>query len=203
MVEIYNGREIEKYDISNRKINTNIDYINFVGIAHVNRWHGYGKFIEAIENYNGNRNITFTIISNKTEELERLKKIVTERGLQSKIHFKDYDRINNIMEECNLYDIAIGGISYYERGAIYDTSIKNKEYCAMGIPFVNCCKDLSFPSDFKYMYTLKDKKIDMHQILNWYDKLEKKQILEDMHAYAKENLTFDKSIQKIIDFIGE
>lgn len=203
MIDVYNGIEIERYDISKRKIREERESINFVGIAHVNKWHGYDKFIKAIEEYEGKEKLTFTIISNKTSELNNLKEYVQNKNLGYMIFFKEYDNVDSIVNECNLYDIAVGGISYYERGAIYDTSIKNKEYCALGIPFINSCIDLSFPTDFKYMYTIKDRMIDINNILRWYESLEKKQLIKEMHQFAKENLTFDKSIQKVIDFVEE
>ena len=200
MVEIFNGVNIENFDINKRiQRKFNNKKIKLIGIAHLNYWHGYDRIIKTIEDDDDNI-LDFTILSNDTDEKNKLEKYVKQKNLNNKVHFLEQHNIN-IMEKINQYDIAVGGIGYHRRGAKFDTSIKNKEYCAMGIPFIISCTDKAFPEDFKYIYKIdaNDNKIDLKKMIAWYKKIanEKNYIIQ-MYNYAKDNLSFDKSIEKIL-----
>ena len=197
--EISNGVDIDSYNISKRRKRKIDEKFNLVAIAHVNNWHGYDRVINSIDN----KNITFTIYSKNTEEIEKLKLLVNKKGLNNQVIFKKLSDDVDIIEEINQYDVAVGGIGYYRRKALYDTSIKNKEYCAMAIPFIYTCKDKMFTENFKYSYKVisEDKNIDLNDIYNWYKEINSDDYITYMYTYAKNNLSYDISIEKILKYM--
>lgn len=206
MVEIFNGINIEGYEIKKQisKTQNENNSLNLIGIAHLNYWHGYDRIIKTIQKEK-NIKLDFTIISNDTDEKRKLMEYVKENKLNNKVHFL-CDNQEEAKKKINEANIAIGGIGYHRRGAQYDTSIKNKEYCAMGIPFIVACEDKAFPKDFKYMYKVEanDNVIDFEKILNWYNNIiTKENVSQEMHNFAEKNLSFDNSIKKIISIIDK
>lgn len=202
MIEIFNGVDVDKY--SNKvdmNRNINIRQINFIGIAHVNYWHGYDRFIKSMKEYSGNKIIKFTIISNETEEIKKLKNLVKKLDLENAVEFINHMEIENIIEQLNLYNIGVGGISYHRRGAVLDTSIKNKEYCLFGLPFIIECEDKAFKKDFNYLYKVEENEslINISDIIDWYFNVYNENTVKDMQKYAADNLTFDVQIKKIIN----
>lgn len=203
IMPIYNGIDIEKFEIKKRKKRKLDKCLNLVGIAHVNYWHGYDRVINSMQNTK--INVKFTIYSNETPELKKLKKIVKEKKLDDIVSFKEINENTDIVYEINKYDVAIGGIGYFRRNSIYDTSIKNKEYCALGIPFIYCCNDVSFDKNFKYMYKVPANNdiIDLKKIYYWYKDIYNSDFENEMYNYAKNNLSFKDSIKKIIEYVDK
>ena len=119
--------------------------------------------------------------------------------MEDKVVFKDKCSFEQLDEIIDQYNIAVGGLGYHRRGAKYDTSIKNKEYCAWGIPFICACKDLSFDSNFKYLYKVSanEEIIDIEKIVNWYMYIYNCDYREEMYQYAKEHLNFEKEYYRL------
>lgn len=197
---ISNCIDIQKFQLHDRKPAIG-DTIHFVGIAHLMNWHGYDRFIKSIKEYKGDIKITFTIISQDTEENIKIKKLVKEYKLENQVIFKDRCTFDELDELIDDYHIAIGGLAYHRRGAKYDTSIKNKEYCAWGIPFVCACIDKSFPDDFKYLYKVPadESIIDISSIIEWYKNVYNCDYRTEMYDYAKEHLNFAKEYKNLFE----
>ena len=95
----------------------------------------------------------------------------------------------------------MGSLGYHRRSGKYDTSIKNKEYCAMGLPCVCSSKDLSFPNNYKYIYMVSndDKNFDIDEIISWYKKIYKYDYKNEMRMYAKDKLNFETNYKKVFN----
>lgn len=205
MLRITNGVDYDRYNKYTREKNKNNNSIEMVSVAHLNHWHGYDRLIYGIKNYKGNYDVKFTLIGDYTDTTLQLMELVKELNLENKIKFIEYKNLSESMKQFDYFDIAIGSLAYHRRGADYDTSIKNKEYCAAGIPFITSCYDLSFPKEFKYLYKIDstDEPVKINDIIKWYKKIEKNDYIIEMKKYAKNNLTFDEEIKKIIKKCGE
>ena len=200
MIEFNNAISKSFININYTYPNSSEEEFKIVAIAHVNNWHGYDRAIQSIAEYNGKNNISLCIISNETKELKRLEGLVAKFDIQDKITFKKYSEINDLKIEANNYHIALGGLAYWKRNGKYDTSIKNKEYCALGIPFVIANEDRSFDSKFKYKYRISpdNSNFDIDRIIDWYREFEKTDYKKEMISYSTKNLLFINQINKII-----
>jgi translation elongation factor EF-G len=199
MIEFCNA--IDKVIINNNyKYNKNSKKFKMLGIAHLNLWHGYDRVISGIYNYNGDKNLQFDIVSSETTKIKRLKKLIKRLKIDGKVNFlgeKNIEEIKNLVDE---YDIGIGGLNYWDRNGKYDTSIKNKEYCAFGLPFIISLEDKSFPQNFEYFLKVSadNKPLNLEKIISWYESFKDKDYKKDMINYAKNRLTYDKKISKIL-----
>ena len=154
-----------------------------------------------MKEYSGDKKITFTIISQDTEENVKVKKLVQEYHMEDQVIFKDRCTFDELDQLIDNYHIAIGGLGYHRRGAKYDTSIKNKEYCAWGIPFVCACMDRSFPDDFKYLCKVPSDEsiINIGEIIEWYQSIYEYDYRKEMYEYAKEHLNFAKEYRDLFE----
>ncbi|SDM31307.1 glycosyltransferase [Paenibacillus jilunlii] len=173
---------------------------NVMALAHVNYWHGYDRALRSLAAYKGEKEIYLYIISNETKELNNLRKLSSDLNIEKNVIFKKYRDVEDIQSEVRNYHVALGGLGYYRRNAKYDTSIKNKEYCAFGLPFVIANPDKSFPKDFKYQYkVLEDENIfDFNNVINWFKEISAEDYKKEMIKYACENLIYDLQMVKLL-----
>lgn len=212
IVILQNDKKLSKleYAISNG-INTSIynkpgekpvitNTLNFLGIAHLQSWHGYDRMIRSIAEYKGNYNIRFTIISKNNREVENLKSLSKKLGVEKSVIFYGQMELEKIQQLAIEQHIGVGSLGYHRRGAKYDTSIKNKEYCALGLPFICSCEDRSFPDfDYTYKVSANEGVFILDQIIHWYLELYQHDYQSEMFYYSKKHLSFKHQYANLFD----
>jgi|GEM_PF-6782370 len=198
MVVISNAMDYERFaDINEEKPSFDKEF-RVIILAHILDWHGYDRFVESLKKYDGDIKIVVDIYSDFNEDTKKLKKLAESYNLTD-VHFKGQVQLDDILSDIQKYHVAIGSLGYHRRNGKYDTSIKNKEYCAMGLPFVCSAVDIAFPEGFKYIYYVpaNDESFDINGIINWYREINKKDYKTDMRKYASEELTYEKQYKSV------
>jgi len=95
--------------------------------------------------------------------------------------------LDKVVDEC---DIAFGSLANHRKGLYADSALKNREYCARGIPFVIAYEDWYFPETFPFVYRIPkdDTPVDVSQVIKWYENLIKEHpnYSMEMRKYAEE-----------------
>ena len=178
------------------------DTIKFIIIANISEYHHYERILHAMKRYSGNYDIELAIISPKSNEYSKLKTLVSSLNLESKVTFYDSLPLNEIQNIAKNYHIGVAQLSTSEKGSNLVNTLKSKDYCAMGLPFISTCYDTSFEKNFPYAYITEnmDDDINLYKIIDWYLNIRKNSnYRNDMYKYAKNNLQYDKFAQQIID----
>jgi len=181
------------------------DVFRLLGVANLSDWHGYDRIIKGISSF-VNKKKTFKILFNIVgdgAELPKLKKMATELNVQENIifHGKKYDKeLDDIYKES---DVAVTSIAFFRLHFAGRTSLKTREACVKGIPFISVKGDPVFDENFEYMYTVEDKDVpvDVESIYNWFKNLDHKRYVTEMNQFAKENLGWDKTFKNVISYI--
>ncbi|UQZ33122.1 hypothetical protein C2I18_05850 [Paenibacillus sp. PK3_47] len=201
MIPFNNGIDEKMLTAKNENQTELSNTINVLALAHVNYWHGYDRALKSIALYKGKLNIILDIISDETQEILNLKKMSLELGIEKNVNFIKYNDVDNLDAMLSNYHVALGGIGYFRRNAKYDTSIKNKEYCAKGLPFIITNTDLSFPQSFKYQFQIsKDETIfDWDMIISWYKSFKDEDYKNEMIRFAEDNLLYVKQMKNVLE----
>lgn len=151
-----------------------------IGVATLAKWHGYDKIIIAIDKFYRQHNshaskycdIVFKIVGDGPE-LRHLSEILNTLDLHHSV--KLLGRMS-FVEYSHLYEeshIALGTLAGYRKGLKYSSSLKDREYCSVGIPYVSSQIDPDVPPDFKYVYCVPNRSspINLDNIMNWYNEL--------------------------------
>lgn len=179
-----------------KQICTNKNKYSFLFIGNLQPWHGLEKVIKELKLFNGVQEIEIRIFSSETECYSNLK---SKYYFIPNVQFCGPNSVSNIEKTVSGKTIGIGGLEYNIRGAVYDTSLKNKDYASIGIPFVYSLEDLSFVG-FKYTYRVNDKDFDgklISRIIAWYDSVNNDGMYQYIKQYAREKLTYDEQISSV------
>lgn len=183
--------------------------IKLIGVSDLNYWQGYDRLIEGLSKYykeffNEKKYFISIDIVGDGPDLFNLKQLSKTNNVDKYIKFYgilESMELDKVFEEAN---IAVGGLKPYTINIKKACPLKNREYCARGIPFIVACKDLAFNSSFKYMLKVSNSKepIDMLQIIKFYERLRNMDNISfEMRKFAEENLRWDKSFQILFDEI--
>jgi len=206
-IQVTNG--IDCSSISIKKPRKCDDDIHFISVANVSFWHGYDRIIRGMyEYYQGNpsRTVYYHCVG-EGEALSVLKQLTNDLGLTRYIVFhgaKTGEELDKIFDES---DVAIGSLGNHRKGLNSDSALKNREYCARGIPFVIASSDQDFPESFPYILKIPsdDSLVDINKIIEWYEELTQSHpnYSTEMRKYTEEHLSWDAKMRPVIEKIKE
>lgn len=205
-VLINNGIRLEDIKIKNQNKNSTI---NLLSLANIAFWHGYDRIIKGLDEYykkNPKKEVYYHCVGEGVE-LENLKNLVNDLKLEKYVIFhgtKVGEELDKIVDDS---DVAFGSLGNHRKGLYGDSALKNREYCARGIPFVIASNDQDFPESFPYVFRIPqdDNPVEIDKVINWYEDLSKKHpdYSLEMRKYAEENLSWDAKMRPVIEKIKE
>lgn len=194
---IDNCVDMKEVEFFNHSYSLNKKKINLIAVAFLNYWHGYDRIIEGMKNYYSNGDvdidIKFTIVGGGGD-YNKLVKLVSDYKLEEKVEFtgfKNGDELDRIFEKS---DIALGSLAIHRKDISSVSSIKLREYCARGIPFIYAGKDPGFTGKEEFLMKINsnDEYIDMNSIIRFYKNLETKiDISNEMRMYCEEHFKWE------------
>ncbi|HEP1839290.1 TPA: hypothetical protein VCA25_000701 [Streptococcus suis] len=194
-IPIHNSVEVIEQNVISKK-NIGEDFA-FIFIGNVQAWHGLDKFLDCFVSSNSNNSVL--VFSSNTLVYVKLKE---KYKYFSNIIFAGKVEISELSHLLQRYSnvIGIGGLNYESRGAELDTSLKNKDYAALGIPFIYKLEDESF---INYRYGLQLKDVDfshdlIDKITTWYRLIHHEKMSADIVEFAKNHLSYEEQIDRII-----
>ena len=99
----------------------------------------------------------------------------------------------------NETDIGVGSLGRHRSGLHTMRALKNREYCAKGIPMIFSEDDPDLRDvPFVYHITPDEKLIDIEKLIVWYENINLEP--KDIRKYAKE-FSWDIQMKKVIDEI--
>jgi glycosyltransferase involved in cell wall biosynthesis len=208
-VYISNGVDVESIKLKNKNESNDI---NLISVANISNWHGFDRVIKGLYEYyyGDNKLVTrevFYYCVGEGDDLENLKKLVSELNLEKYVIFpgaKSGKELNNIFDKS---DIAIGSLANHRKGLFYDAALKNREYCARGIPFILASPDPDFPEMFPYVFRVSSDEgaVNIKEIISWYERLiqENPDYSIEMRKYAEEHLSWEAKLMTVLERINK
>lgn len=187
--EIENTLNIDDFKIKEYKRVEN-KFI-FINVAFENITHGLDRLIKGISNYYK------TIYKRTSIDIELLligeysnstKKLVEDLSLSEKVKFLGKMKRNEIDTYIDEAHFAVGSMGNHRANSYYGSALKTKEYIARGIPFVYGWEErilIDFP--FAYKVPLNEEPIDINKILEFYRKIEDKELAVKMRKFLEKN----------------
>jgi len=205
-ITISNGIATRKVPVSNSQPQEK--EIRLITVANWSYWHGLDRLIEGLKNYYTSIKpavlVTLKIIGDG-KAISQYKALVRQYNLQKIVHFlppQINEQLDNHFEQA---DMGIGTLGIHRKDIAIDSSLKHREYCARGIPFLMASKDLDFPDQL--FFVLKspptNQPIEMNKLVTFWENFvrDNKARSAEIRAYAEGQLEWMKKMEKIVNFV--
>ncbi len=139
---------------------------------------------------------TLTIIGPSQQEDIRM---VTNLGMESQVFFKDFMSKNELDVELNKYHLGVSTLALHRKGIRSTSTIKSREYCARGIPFIYGhhdpdLSDSALNGRYFMEFSADESMMDLTAVYAFVSQLyENKLDMEELRNFAKERL--DQSVK--------
>ena len=190
-----------------RKKNT--DVINLIGVAFMQKHHGYERVIKGLHEYyqKPQRDRVVLHLVGDGPEKKRYQKLVKRYHLEDNIIFYPTTMGEKLDEIYEKADVAISALGVYKDGINRENSLKTKEYMAKGFPMVTGCPVDRIPNDYPYICEFSNNAtpIDVLRIVQFYENLlqqhSRQEMQEEIRGFVKQIADMPIVMKPIVDYI--
>ena len=205
-IPISNGINLNEVKVS--KAQPKGKSIRLIALANWSSWHGLDRLIEGLKNYYSTStkkvSISLTVIGNG-KAIPEYQNLVNKYDLHKVVHFLPPMSNEQLDHHFDNADIGIGTLGIHRKNIPIDSSLKHREYCARGIPFLLAGNDLDSPVHLPFIFKCEptNDPIDLKNLIVFWEDFQKngKPKKMDIRKYAEGQLDWKKRMKKVINFI--
>lgn len=196
-----NGIHVNAVKLSENKKDARL--VNCLISANFRTWHGLDRLISGLDKTHNKPPIIFHLVG-ESYVLNTLIEEINRKNLSA--HFRTYGHLNHLVIDkiADFCDIGIGSLGLHRMSLKQASVLKNREYCARGLPFAYSFEDCDFPNNLEFILQLppNDTPIDIIKLYSFaYKFKDDTHIKLKMREYATDNLDWNVKMKKLSNFI--
>lgn len=207
-----NGVDIKKISLVKGEYQDN--KLTMIGVAYMQRHHGYERLIEGMYRYyqdKGKKYEVKLLLVGEGPEKIKYYNMVQKYRLQSHVEFYSNTFGKQLDELYDASNIALASFGMYKLG-IYDSlvALKTREYLAKGMPIITGCKIDILDDDFKYVKNFPNngQAIEIEEIIKFYEKIKredsnKETVAKNIRDFAVQHVDMKSVMKPIIEYIED
>lgn len=205
-IVIDNGVDTSKFPVIRKKNTRNSEELVLLGVANVSYWHGFDRIIKGLEEYymrhSSEKKVIFNIVGSGSE-IAKLKEMVIQNNLKNYVFFMGPKYGSDLLEQYEKTDLAVSSLGLHRIGLLSGSTIKTKEYCSLGIPFLYSYCEKEIKEDFKYAKRLppNDTPISIESIIDFFSSINNDEYPETMHSFAEDHYDWEIQMKKVVEII--
>lgn len=190
-ISMTNGIDVDQFEESAPE---DISHTHILAIGKWRYWHGLDRILSGWDEH---AEATLHIVGDG-EYLPKLKSFCSDRNFKNIFFYGPLTGgpLDQLAKQCHL---AIGTLGLHRKGVVVNSSLKHREYCSRGIPFIYSSPDPDFKNrTFAMEVTADDVIIPISQLLE-FDRICRDQNLRPlMRPYAEKNLSWRQKMSQIL-----
>ena len=205
-----NGINVEKIELVKGQYQDN--KITLIGVAYMQRQHGYERVIEGLHRYYQSRDNKYAVellLIGDGPEKPKYQKLVQKYNLQEYVKFYPNMHGKQLNEMYDSSDIALAVFGMYKVGFYGKVAaLKIRECLAKGMPFITGCETDVPGADYKYVRNFPNnaQAVDITEVVRFYEKIrkdnvDKKSVADTIRKFAVSHVSMESVTKPIIDFI--
>ena len=168
--QVPNGYDFSQQPL--RQIRKPDGSVHLFSMAIFHEWHGYDRLLSGLVEYRKQektKEVLLHFVGNGPA-LESYRKFASEQGLQEYCVFHGNQKNDGIYEIASMCDIAVDSLGCHRKNILLSSSLKSREYAALGFPIVTSTAiDIFQPDDPDVLYVPNDDTpIDISEIIRFY-----------------------------------
>ncbi len=199
-VKIENGVDVEK--IKPWRHSPKDSDIHIIAVSSMHSWHGYDRAIKGMAGYYSRpvkTKVFLHLVGDGVmrREWEKLsQKLIVDKYVIFHGPLVN-EELDLLFDKC---DIALGCLGIYRKKLTQPSTLKNKEYCARGIPFAFACEEKYLHPGLEFVKILpdNDELINMDELIEFCNSMKAlNNISHAMRDYANKHFLWDTQIERI------
>ena len=174
-----------------------------IAVGKWRNWHGLDRMIKGLDVHKYDSDIVLDIVGDGPE-LKRLKLLVKEKHLEGRVIFHGVcvgEKLNELFDQA---DIGVGTLGLFRKGVKVDSSLKNREYVARGLPIILSGKDSDIKSDLNFVCKVPNDEsyIDIRKIESFLNGLDIDETIKRARSFAENQLSWNTKMNTLVKELG-
>ena len=197
------GNGIDPNSVPPLKFDLPKDAIHLICAANFSAWHGIDRLLRGMALYSGKERFILHLAGNGVV-LDELIALTKTLHLEHSVIFHgplDHAQLHRLACRCH---VGVGTLGVHRKGLTETTSLKHREYCLQGLPFILSSKDVDIPENSPFIRTFPqdDSPIAMEAVADLARSVEQEpQMRSAMHAFARQHLSWDAKSADLARFL--
>ncbi|MGI6283113.1 glycosyltransferase [Caproicibacterium lactatifermentans] len=186
------------------------DEIVLIGVAGTLWWQAYDRILEGMYRYkkaepHRKPHIRFIMVGGDPKEMPDFRAQIRKYGLQEDVEcpgFKTGKELENLYARA---DLGVSKLGCYRRGLQACSSLKAREYCAQGLPFIYTCEDSleKENSAFALQVPNDPSPVDMNMVVKFVlNCRQHPEITAQERQFAMDHFDWKMIMEKVLRFAG-
>lgn len=202
-ISLTNGINADNHSLSRKTHKPEI--VRLLGIGKWQKWHGIDRLLRGLAEYyqaSPSKLVNIKLVGVGSEN-QGLLKLTKELGIMDHVEFVGNLEGTALDDICNVSDLGIGTLAIFRKGIALDSSLKHREYCARGLPFVHAGVDQDFDENFPFHKSISEDEsaVDIMDLLGFYTYIQENHpdYKTQMRNYAIKQLTWQRRMDHVIN----
>ncbi len=186
---------------ANLKVRSNkeVKEYRMIAVGKWRDWHGLDRLIKGMSVYRDRLELRLDIVGDGLE-LENLKQLVNKHDLQDFVFFHGIcvgEKLDRLFDQV---DIGVGTLGLFRKGVKVDSSLKNREYVARGLPVILSSEDADIKSDLAFVCKVPedDSPIDVRLIEDFLKHLDVSDTIKETRTFAENHLSWSSKMNFLL-----
>ncbi len=204
-----NGVNVENIEIVKGEYVEN--KVTLIGVAYMQRHHGYERIIKGMKEYYASKENRYTVellLIGDGPEKEKYMQLVDQYQLQNFVKFYPFMSGRQLDEMYDKSDIALASFGMYKIGINKLGALKTRECLAKGMPLITGCEIDVLNKDYKYAKNFSNDRqnVDITEVVAFYEKIKeengnKATVANAIREFAVQHVSMQSVMKPIIDYI--
>ncbi|MBD5393060.1 MAG: glycosyltransferase family 4 protein [Lachnospiraceae bacterium] len=205
-----NGINVDSIEVVKGEYKEN--RITLIGVAYMQRHHGYERIIEGMRKYYqsvDHKYVVELLLIGEGPEKARYQELVGRYQLQKFVKFYPTMSGKQLDDMYDISDIALASFGMYKVG-IYEKfgGLKTRECLAKGMPLITGCRIDVLDDNYKYVrnFSNNGQSVDIMDIIKFYEEIRsegisKGEVANIIREFAVRRISMKSVMKPIIDYI--
>ena len=206
-IQLRNGVDVQRIHL--RDAVRSADQLSMIAVGNLAERHGLDRVLRGMARYvsqPGAKRTTLHVVGDGPA-LADLTTLTVELGIDDHVRFhgiKSGPELDAVFDDA---DIALDSLAIHRLHLPSSSSLKAREYCARGIPFVLASDDPDFPRELPFVLRVppNDAPLDVSAVVEFHAQLRQKtpMVGQQMRYYAEEHLTWKAKLGPLVHYLQE
>lgn len=208
-VRMENGVDVGEFSPVPEKRGRNADEVVLIGVAGTLWWQAYDRVLAGMYAYRqaspGRKlRLRFLMVGGDAKEMPAFRAQIRRYGLEDDVECPGFQTGQALDELYARADVGVSSLGCYRRGLTSCSSLKAREYCAKGLPFLYAYEDAQLAGvPFAVKLPNDSSPVDMETVVRFVERCRSHPGLgEEERRFAREHYDWKNIMRQVLDFAG-
>ena len=202
-----NGVDVSRIPL--RRPRTDDGEIALIAVGNIAERHGLDRVLRGMASYAqapGATSVTLHVVGDGPA-IPALRDLSEKLGIAERVRFHGMKSGAEVDALFDAADLALDSLAIHRLRLPTSSSLKAREYCARGVPFVLASADADFPPelDFVHRTSSDESALDVSALVAFYERLRRMHpdVHREMRRHAEKSLTWKTKLEPLVEYLRE